>query len=115
MTLRRKIQMTKDTDQIEPKNIDALYDEAVVLVLNSRHLSYSYLQRHFRLGYSDTRRLIAKMEANGIDHRISVPEKTPAPLSIQIVLIDIAGSRNMKALIAKKHPGIEFIIIDSVS
>ena len=107
--------MMKDTDQIEPKNIDALYDEAVALVLNCRHLSCSYLQQHLRLGYSDMQRLIAKMEVNGIDHRISAPKKIPAPLIIQIVLIDIAGSRNMKALMAKKLPGIEFIIIDSVS
>ena len=98
---------------MESKNIDALYDEAVALVLNSRHLNCSYLQRHFRLGYSDTQRLIAKMEENGIDHRISAPQKIPDPLIIQIVLIDIPGSRNMEALLAKRLPGIEFVIIET--
>lgn len=67
--------MTKDTGQMESRNLDALYDEAVALLLNCQHPSCSYLQRHLRLGYSDAMRLIARMEADGIDHRVKPLKK----------------------------------------
>lgn len=105
--------MTKDIDQVEQRNLDALYDKAVALVLNCRHPSCSYLQRHLRLGYSDTQRLIAKMEMNGIDHRISATQKIPDPLIIKIVLIGGASSKDIEKLMARNALGIEFVVIET--
>lgn len=105
--------MAKDIDQVEPRNLDVLYDEAVALVLNCRHPSCSYLQRHLQLSYSDAQRLIAKMEMNGIDHRISAPQKIPDPLIIKIVLIGGASSKDIEKLVAKIVPGIEFVVIET--
>ena len=53
-----------DPDDVE--NSDALYDEAVAFVLESRRASISSVQRKFRIGYNRSARLIEAMEEAGI-------------------------------------------------
>ncbi|MGL6071679.1 DNA translocase FtsK [Craterilacuibacter sp.] len=45
---------------------DALYDEAVAIVLKTRKASISSVQRHLRIGYNRAARLIEQMEASGL-------------------------------------------------
>lgn len=45
---------------------DALYDEAVAFVLESRKASISAVQRKLRIGYNRAARLIDQMEASGV-------------------------------------------------
>ncbi|MEM1432886.1 MAG: DNA translocase FtsK 4TM domain-containing protein [Pseudomonadota bacterium] len=45
---------------------DALYDEAVAFVLDSRRASISAVQRKLRIGYNRAARLIESMEAQGV-------------------------------------------------
>ncbi|MDE0693674.1 MAG: DNA translocase FtsK 4TM domain-containing protein [Gammaproteobacteria bacterium] len=51
-------------DDVE--NSDALYDEAVAFVLESRRASISSVQRKFRIGYNRSARLIEAMEQAGV-------------------------------------------------
>ena len=53
-----------DPDDVE--NSDALYDEAVAFVIESRRASISSLQRKFRIGYNRSARLIEAMEQAGV-------------------------------------------------
>ncbi|CAC9555521.1 DNA translocase FtsK [uncultured Gammaproteobacteria bacterium] len=46
--------------------MDALYDEAVQIVTSSRKASISNLQRHLRIGYNRSARIIDDMEASGV-------------------------------------------------
>lgn len=45
---------------------DALYDEAVAIVTESRRASISYVQRRLRIGYNRSARIIEQMEAAGV-------------------------------------------------
>jgi len=45
---------------------DALYDEAVVIVTESRRASISYVQRRLRIGYNRAATMIEEMEAAGV-------------------------------------------------
>jgi S-DNA-T family DNA segregation ATPase FtsK/SpoIIIE len=45
---------------------DALYDQAVEIVLKSRRASISLVQRHLRIGYNRAARLVEQMERAGI-------------------------------------------------
>ena len=45
---------------------DALYDQAVAIVLESRKASISYVQRRLKIGYNRSARLLEDMEAAGV-------------------------------------------------
>ena len=45
---------------------DALYDEAVGIVLKNRRASISFVQRHLRIGYNRAARLLESMEQAGL-------------------------------------------------
>ena len=45
---------------------DALYDQAVAIVLKNRRASISLVQRHLRIGYNRAARLLEQMERSGI-------------------------------------------------
>lgn len=47
-------------------NMDALYDQAVAVVAESKQASISMIQRRLRVGYNRAARMIEKMEAEGI-------------------------------------------------
>ena len=56
----------------DPGEKDALYDQAVQIVLESGKTSISYLQRRLRIGYNRSAVLIEQMEKSGI---LSQPEQ----------------------------------------
>ncbi|MES2128988.1 MAG: DNA translocase FtsK 4TM domain-containing protein [Pseudomonadota bacterium] len=45
---------------------DALYDQAVAVVLKNRRASISLVQRHLRIGYNRAARLLEQMEQSGV-------------------------------------------------
>jgi S-DNA-T family DNA segregation ATPase FtsK/SpoIIIE len=45
---------------------DALYDQAVQVVLKNRRASISLVQRHLRIGYNRAARLLEQMENSGV-------------------------------------------------
>lgn len=48
------------------QELDALYDEVVASVLESRKVSVSSVQRKFRIGYNRAARLVEQMEQSGV-------------------------------------------------
>ena len=50
----------------ESGNADALYDQAVALVLRERKVSISFIQRHLQIGYNRSARLVERMESEGV-------------------------------------------------
>lgn len=66
---------------------DALYDQAVALVIKTRRPSISLVQRHLRIGYNRAARLIEQMERSGLvsamqsngNREVLAPESAAAP------------------------------------
>lgn len=56
----------EDGDSRADAEADALYDEAVAIVMKTRRASISLVQRHLRIGYNRAARLIEAMEAAGL-------------------------------------------------
>lgn len=48
------------------EDVDALYDEAVMIVTESRKASISYVQRRLKIGYNRAARMIEEMESSGV-------------------------------------------------
>ena len=55
-----------DVDSAAGAESDALYDQAVEIVLKSRRASISLVQRHLRIGYNRAARLVEQMERAGV-------------------------------------------------
>jgi S-DNA-T family DNA segregation ATPase FtsK/SpoIIIE len=55
-----------DNGQIEPDEVDEMYDRAVELVTSSRKASISMVQRKLRVGYNRAARMIEMMERENI-------------------------------------------------
>jgi S-DNA-T family DNA segregation ATPase FtsK/SpoIIIE len=47
-------------------SVDAVYDEAMALILRERKASTSFIQRHLQIGYNRAARIIEMMEADGV-------------------------------------------------
>jgi S-DNA-T family DNA segregation ATPase FtsK/SpoIIIE len=66
---------------------DALYDQAVAIVIKTRRPSISLVQRHLRIGYNRAARLIEQMERSGLvsamqsngNREVLAPESAAAP------------------------------------
>ena len=52
--------------EADDSETDALYDEALAFVTESRRASISGVQRKFRVGYNRAARIIEQMEASGV-------------------------------------------------
>ncbi len=50
----------------EGQDVDALYDEAVAIVTQTRKASISYVQRRLKIGYNRAARMIEEMETAGV-------------------------------------------------
>ena len=61
----------EEVDEEEAAELDAVYEDAVRLVVESGKASTSLLQRRLRLGYGRAARLIDMMEKDGI---VSAPD-----------------------------------------
>jgi len=48
------------------EDVDALYDEAVAIVTQTRKASISYVQRRLKIGYNRAARMIEEMETAGV-------------------------------------------------
>ena len=48
------------------EDYDPLYDEAVLIVTESRKASISYVQRRLKVGYHRAARMIEEMESSGV-------------------------------------------------
>ena len=48
------------------EDVDALYDEAVMIVTETRKASISYVQRRLKIGYNRAARMIEEMETSGV-------------------------------------------------
>ncbi len=68
------------------EEVDALYDEAVAIVTESRKASISYLQRRLKVGYNRSARMIEQMERDGViaenaggGREVIAPPPPPSP------------------------------------
>ncbi|MCF6237812.1 MAG: DNA translocase FtsK 4TM domain-containing protein [Candidatus Marinimicrobia bacterium] len=57
---------TAGADSLEEEEYDALWDDAVKIVTDSRQASISMVQRRLRVGYNRAARMIERMEQEGI-------------------------------------------------
>ena len=55
-----------ETKKMEDGEGDALYDEAVRIVTETRKASISYVQRRLKIGYNRAARMIEEMESSGV-------------------------------------------------
>jgi S-DNA-T family DNA segregation ATPase FtsK/SpoIIIE len=58
--------LTLSADGAGGGEADALYDQAVAIVLKNRRASISLVQRHLRIGYNRAARLLEQMEQSGL-------------------------------------------------
>jgi len=58
--------MVVDPDAAANEEIDALYDQAVQIVTETRKASISYVQRRLKIGYNRSARMIEEMERTGV-------------------------------------------------
>ncbi|HDZ3924573.1 TPA: hypothetical protein RSZ98_004774 [Escherichia coli] len=65
-SLLKKEQTENDRIQRELEENDPLFEQAVLLVVESQKASISIIQRHFRIGYNRAARIIERLEVEGI-------------------------------------------------
>jgi S-DNA-T family DNA segregation ATPase FtsK/SpoIIIE len=59
----------EEAESAEGDEVDALYDEAVAFVTETRRVSISSVQRKFRIGYNRAARIVEDMENQGVVSR----------------------------------------------
>ena len=55
-----------EESQSSTEDVDALYDQAVEFIIQTRKASVSAVQRRFKIGYNRAARLIEEMERTGL-------------------------------------------------
>jgi len=66
LTSSDELEAGGDVEGGESAEADALYDQAVDIVVKSRRASISLVQRHLRIGYNRAARLVEQMERAGV-------------------------------------------------
>ncbi|WP_074498975.1 MULTISPECIES: DNA translocase FtsK [Thalassotalea] len=66
---------SEQAEASEDAELDALYDEALAFVTETRRVSISSIQRKFRIGYNRAARIVEDMEAQGV---VSMPGQNGA-------------------------------------
>ncbi|MDR6851068.1 uncharacterized protein (UPF0335 family) [Sphingomonas sp. BE123] len=84
----------------EAVNAEALYQDALALVVTHQKASTSWLQRQMRLGYNSASRLIERMQSEGI---LSVPNHIGAR-SVLITDLAAASAASVRAQLVAPAP-----------
>ena len=60
------INQEAEIQEIHGEEVDAMFDQAIAIVAETRNASISYIQRRLKVGYNRAARMIEQMENEGI-------------------------------------------------
>lgn len=64
--MEQEILLPGEQSETEDAELDALYDEALAFISETRRVSISSIQRKFRIGYNRAARIVEDMESQGV-------------------------------------------------